>query len=115
MIISQNLSDKTVLRELGQRVTQARLDHNKTQAALAEQAGISKRTLERFEAGESLQLSSFIRIFRALNLTDRFDLLISPTLPSPIAQLKLQGKKRQRASSKTKNKKKSSWVWGDQK
>jgi transcriptional regulator with XRE-family HTH domain len=115
MNISAQLSDESVLRELGTRLTRARLELNLTQAALAEQAGVSKRTLERLESGEvAVQLSGFVRVCRALGLIERFDTFIPAALPSPIAQLKLQGKKRTRASGKKAASKPSQpWSWGE--
>lgn len=98
MIIDQNLTDEALLRELGSRLTGARLAANLTQAALAVEAGISKRTVERLESGEvATQLSSLIRVCRVLGLVERFDTLVPTALPSPMAQLKLAGKVRQRA------------------
>jgi transcriptional regulator with XRE-family HTH domain len=65
MKIDNTLTDASVLRELGERLLKVRLDRNLTQAALAEQAGISKRTVERIESGEvASQLSGFVRICR---------------------------------------------------
>ncbi len=94
-------TDEALLRELGVRLTATRLANNLTQAALAEQAGISKRSLERMESGEvAAQLSGFIRVCRVLGLLDGFEALIPPPLPSPIAQLKLAGRQRQRAQGK---------------
>lgn len=92
-------TDTAVLAELAARLTRQRLDRNLTQAQLADAAGVSKRTVERLEAGESTQLSNFLRILRALDLLDRIDTLVPAPLPSPLAQLKLQGRQRQRASS----------------
>jgi transcriptional regulator with XRE-family HTH domain len=101
MKIESQLTDGGVLRELGERLERVRLDQNLTQAALAEQAGVSKRTLERLESGEvATQLSGFLRVCRTLGLLDRFDALVPEPLPSPIAQLKLQGKTRRRASGR---------------
>ncbi|MEK6325672.1 MAG: helix-turn-helix transcriptional regulator [Acidobacteriota bacterium] len=115
MKITSNLTDGVIFSELGRRLAEARLERNLTQAALAEEAGISKRTLERLESGAaSTQLSAFIRICRALGLLERFDALISASLASPVEQLKLLGKKRKRASGKklaaSKQKK---WTWGE--
>lgn len=58
MNIDEMLSDEAVLAELGQRLARLRVERDYTQAMLAEQAGISKRTLERLEAGPSCQLNS---------------------------------------------------------
>ena len=68
MNISKFLSDEAILAEIGERLTQSRLDLQLTQADVAEQAGIAKRTLERIEGGHSAQMSSMIRIFRVLDL-----------------------------------------------
>ena len=51
-------SDGAVLNLLGERLGRHRLDHNLTQADLAAAAGVSKRTVERLEAGGSTQLSN---------------------------------------------------------
>ena len=90
MRITSELSDKSVLHELGERLANARLANNLTQAALAEQAGVSKRTVERLESGEvATQLSGFLRVCRVLGLMERFDLLVPESTPSPMEQLAL--------------------------
>jgi DNA-binding XRE family transcriptional regulator len=63
-------------------------------------AGVSKRTVERLEVGGvAPQLSGFLRICRGLDLLERFEQLVPEPVPSPMAQLKLGGKQRRRASS----------------
>ncbi|HEX3625119.1 MAG TPA: helix-turn-helix transcriptional regulator [Verrucomicrobiae bacterium] len=118
MKINGNATDKAILAEIGKRLTQTRLSSNLTQAQLAEQAGVSKRTVERLEAGAvATQLSGFIRVCRVLKVLDRFDALIPESVPSPMAELKLRGKQRQRASGgKTQTTKPSAkkWHWGDE-
>ena len=64
MRISSRNTDEAILQELGQRVARSRLNRNLTQARLADEAGVSKRTVERIEAGYSTQLSNLIRVFR---------------------------------------------------
>ena len=115
MRITAELTDASILRELGARLTAARLEQNLTQAALAEQAGVSKRTVERLESGEvAAQLSAFIRVCRALGLMDRFETLVPEPAPSPMAQLKLQGRTRKRATSrKTPVPTPKKWTWGE--
>lgn len=109
------LADTHILDTLGSRVSQQRLARNLTQAELATAAGVSKRTVERFEAGDSTQLANFIRILRALNLLGGLDLLLPELSPSPIEQLKLQGKRRQRASSVREPKPSTkTWTWKDE-
>jgi len=115
MMFSKQISDEGILRELGGRLTGARLERNLTQAALAEAAGVSKRTVERLESGEvATQLSGFVRVCRALGLLERFDTLLPEAMPSPMEQLKSQGRQRRRASRKragTETSKK--WTWGE--
>ena len=114
MDLSKDLSDSATLEELGRRLTQARLDRNLTQEELATAAGVSKRTIERLETGSSVQLSNFIRTLRALDLVQSLEHVIPPVAPSPIAQLKLQGKERQRASSpKGPQPPSDRWRWGE--
>lgn len=109
------LTDDAICSEIGKRLERVRLDQNVTQAQLADNAGISKRTLERLENGKSVQLTSFIRVCRELDLIERLDSLIPESIPSPIDQIRLQGKKRRRASSdKTESGGSSGvWTWGD--
>lgn len=109
-----DLSDKAVLTELGRRITEYRLNQDKTQAALALEAGVSTRTMARVERGDSVQASSIIRILRALRLVENLDTLIPKPAISPVQQLKMRGKRRQRASSKSAQpKKEAPWSWGD--
>ncbi|HWY32935.1 MAG TPA: helix-turn-helix transcriptional regulator [Candidatus Acidoferrum sp.] len=116
MKITKQATDAAVLTELGNRLTRVRLEHNFTQAQLAEQAGVSKRTVQRLESGDvSPQLSGFIRVCRTLDLIERFDLLVPEPLPSPIEQMKLGGKRRQRASPpKAPNPSPKKWQWGNE-
>ena len=56
--ISGALTTEAALAELGLRLAQRRIQLGQTQDELATEAGVSKRTVERLEAGESTQLSS---------------------------------------------------------
>ena len=117
MKITKQATDDAILSELGGRLARVRLDRNLTQAELAEQAGISKRTVERLESGSvATHLPGFIRVCRVLDMVERFDLLVPEPVPSPVDQLKLRGRKRQRASAGGKTKASSKkWQWGDEK
>src|ERR1700678_3360927 len=95
----EDQKDIAILVELGLRLAQARLDHNFTQEDLASAAAVSKRTVERLETGQSVQVSNLVRILSALNLTRNLEQLVPPVGPRPIEQLKHQGKERRRASS----------------
>jgi transcriptional regulator with XRE-family HTH domain len=118
MKITGRLSDEAILRELGSRLAGARLARNLTQAALADEAGVSKRTVERLESGEvAARLSGLVRVCRALDLADRLDALVPEPTISPVEQLKLARKRRRRASGRrapTKKKTARKWTWGDE-
>ena len=92
-------TDSLILAELGRRLARCRLNAGVTQSALAFEAGISKRTLVRIEAGESVQLTNFLRLLRALGLVENLEALVPPDEPGPMDLLRMRGKRRQRASS----------------
>ena len=69
-------------------------------AAVAEQAGIAKRTLERMEAGQTSQSGTLVRVLRVLDAASGLDNLIPESGPRPMDLLKQKGKVRQRASAK---------------
>ncbi len=76
MDISKQYTDLAILSEIGDRVSRCRLEQNLTQAKLAEAAEVSKRTIERMEKGESVQLTSFVQILRVLDLLGNLDTLV---------------------------------------
>ncbi|VAX11843.1 hypothetical protein MNBD_GAMMA26-2569 [hydrothermal vent metagenome] len=115
MKLANGYSDDAILKEIGNRITQYRLSRDKTQAALAREAGVSNRTVARIEHGHSVQGSSLIRILRALQLLGNLDALIPEPAVSPVQQLKMQGKQRQRASSTSVQPQKAApWSWADE-
>jgi transcriptional regulator with XRE-family HTH domain len=114
MEISKLLSDDAILEALGNRIARCRLSRQMTQAALAEEAGLSKRTVERIEGGGTSQLLSLIRVLRVLDLLSGLDQLVPDTGPRPMDLLKLKGKQRQRARSKPAADPASEpWSWGE--
>lgn len=115
MKISDLVSDEAVLAEIGQRILQRRLEMQMTQAVLAEQAGVAKRTVERIEAGSSAQMSSMIRLLRVLELLSGLDLLFPEQIQRPMDLLKRRGKVRRRASTpRNKADKDKPWRWGEE-
>jgi len=114
MAVFHDMTDAAVLKELGDRLSRLRLQRNLTQAQLAREAGVSKRTLIRLESGESSQVTNLIRVLRALGLLGHLDALVPPPLPSPMAQLRSRAKERRRASPRAKERHPpAKWTWGD--
>jgi transcriptional regulator with XRE-family HTH domain len=115
MKISSLLADETILDEIGARIARRRLDLQLTQAELAEQAGVAKRTLERIESGASAQLSSLVRILRVLESLPGLERLLPEAGPRPMDLLKRKGRPRQRASRRGARKGvEKPWSWGDE-
>lgn len=115
MAAIEHMTDAAVLTELGDRLSRLRLHRNLTQAQLAREAGVSKRTLIRLERGESSQVTSLIRVVRALGLLGNLDGFVPPPLPSPLEQLRARSAQRRRASPVAKtDKPPSAWIWGDE-
>jgi len=111
-IVNSN-SDEAILAEVGQRISRRRLAMQMTQAELAEQAGIGKRTLERVEAGLTAQFSTMIRIFRVLGLLPKLDQMLAEPRMRPLEAAARKGKARQRASSQSKPKPEKPWSWDE--
>lgn len=111
------VSDSAVLRELGARLAAQRLRLNLTQAQLSQEAGVSKRTIERLESGAvATQLSAFLHVCRVLGLQEHLESLVPEPEPSPLAQLKLKGRTRKRASRQAQTvgvsePKPKGWTW----
>ena len=114
MKITASLTDDAVLTELGARIAARRMELQLTQATVAEQAGIAKRTLERMEAGQTSQLATLIRVLRVLGAASGLDSLIPERGPRPMDLLKRKGKVRQRASGQRAAKATGkSWSWDE--
>ena len=112
MKINKIMTDKAILETLGKRLSRRRIDMQLTQAELAHEAGVSKRTVERIEAGYSSQTANLIRICRVLDLVSGLDRWIPETGPSPMEMVKIKGKVRKRASSKRKKRTPdNNWSW----
>ena len=114
MNITKNMTDEAILEEIGRRLARRRIELDLTQAALAGQAGVAKRTLERVEAGATAQFSTIIRLFRALDLVSALDQVLPQARPGPIEIMARKGKMRRRASSaKTASEPDETWTWSD--
>jgi transcriptional regulator with XRE-family HTH domain len=107
-----------VLGEIGRRLARRRLERNLSQAEFAAEAGVGRRTVQRLEAGQSVQLLSLIRVLRVLDLLEELDRLIPEPAPSPIERLKLRGRERRRArrspSAAPEPPESAPWTWGDE-
>lgn len=94
-----NLTDVAIAETLGQRLEQRRLVSNKSQKDIARELGISEGTYRSAVQGKA-KFEIIIGIMRVLGELGNLDAFLPDTPFSPIALLKMAGKKRQRASRK---------------
>ncbi|MHA8100482.1 helix-turn-helix transcriptional regulator [Aquirufa nivalisilvae] len=92
-------SDQSIVESIGVYLKQRRLDINKTQAQLAQEAGLNRWTVTQIEKGEAISLVSLIQIMRALDILHLWDTFSSKEKISPLLLAKLAKKKKQRARS----------------
>jgi transcriptional regulator with XRE-family HTH domain len=118
MHIDELTTDAAVLAELGRRLARHRLERNWTQAELAAKAGIGQATVQRAERGESVQMTSLIKLLRTLELLGGLDVALPESIDLPIAQLeRAQRKIRGRASGHRRRRTESDerpWRWGEE-
>ena len=98
--------------DIGRRLESIRLAENISQAHLAEEAGVSRRTITRLENGGGISVETLIRVMRALGIANRLETLLPEPSLRPIDRIRLKGKQRQRARRKT-NVAGADWAWGD--
>jgi transcriptional regulator with XRE-family HTH domain len=106
-----SMSDKSIISIIGEYIKHQRLIQNKTQANIAEVAGINRWTMSKIENGEPISLTSLIQILRALNLLDLLNVFKIQSQLSPLELAKLEKQKRQRASTDNKMNKQSKSKW----
>jgi len=96
MVIDSKTKDE-VLKELGARLRTYRLQMNLSQGNLAVRAGVNRTTIRDAELGKDFQLSTLVKLLRALGRLGDLDALLPAPSVSPIQLMKRQGKPRQRA------------------
>lgn len=114
MNITNLSTDTATLEEIGKRLAQSRIAKSLTQAELAEQAGISKRTVERIESGMSSQLTNLIRVLRVLGILSSLDTALPMIEQRPMDLLKLKGRERKRVSKRGVSDTPADWKWEDE-
>ncbi len=98
-----SMSDKVLIEHIGAFIKHHRLEQNKTQDMLANQANISRSTLSLLERGETVTLATLIQVLRVLDLLKIMEGFRTQENISPLAIAKLAKKKRRRASGKIKD------------
>jgi len=98
-----SMSDKALIKIIGEFIQHHRLNQNKSQSDIAKAANISRSTLSLLERGEKVTLNSLMQVLRVLDLLSVMDAFKVNNQISPIEYAKLQKKQRSRARNKGRN------------
>jgi transcriptional regulator with XRE-family HTH domain len=98
---------------LCERLEGIRLSRNTTQAQLAEEAGVSLRTIGRLEKGQGVSMDTFIRVMRALRCQHSLEALLPDPTVRPIERVGIGFRERKRARPATSSDDRRIWSWGD--
>ncbi len=93
-------SDKAILRDLGQRLRQARLRRNLSQQELADRAGLNRTTISEYERGASTSTLTLVQVLRALEMLDELAGFLPDPGPGPLELARHQSHQRQRATGR---------------
>ena len=104
-------SPEAIETALGRELQALRLARNVSQASLAGEAGVSRRTITRMENGEGISLDTLIRVMQALGVADRLESLLPDPAVRPVERVRLRGRERKRARQ-TKDAEQGAWAWG---
>ncbi|XLS27970.1 helix-turn-helix domain-containing protein [Flavobacteriaceae bacterium M23B6Z8] len=97
------MSDVAIVKQIGSYIKHTRLQQHRTQAQLAEIAGLNRWTISQIENGESVTLMSLIQILRALDSLYVLKSFEFSTEISPLEYAKLKKRQKQRVRNKTSN------------
>jgi transcriptional regulator with XRE-family HTH domain len=114
----QLLTNDAILAELGRRLRLARLRQNVTQEDLALEAGVGRLTVQRMERGDSVQVTTLVKVMRALGLLDGFEAALPESVQLPIEQLERERKRRSRSRARASREQDAPgdvpWRWGEE-
>ena len=101
-------------KKLCERLKQYRIHYPLTQIELAEKSGVSVRSISRFENGEDISLSNYLKLLRAMDLDGRMVDMIPDQRKRPSYYLEKEPR-RKRASRARDKGGCAPFVWGDEK
>ncbi|MCH8264002.1 MAG: helix-turn-helix domain-containing protein [Proteobacteria bacterium] len=93
MKITDITPNSAALKELGRRLALLRKRQGFTQARIAGAAGLGIATVNRIEAGQDAQFSSWLKLFKVLGIASALDVLLPEEVLSPMAEAMKQNKK----------------------
>ena len=98
---------------LCKRLERIRLSRNTTQAQLAQDAGVSPRTIGRLEKGQGVSVDTLIRVMKALGIQHNLEALLPDPTVRPMERIGHGARERKRARPAPSSDERSAWSWGD--
>jgi len=105
-------ASKQIEAALCNRIESIRLSRNITQEQLADEAGVSIRTIGRLEKGKGVSMDTFIRVLIALRIQHNLEVLLPDPAIRPIERIGLDSGERKRARPTKSENKLIAWSWG---
>lgn len=106
------LTDIAIVKRIGAKIKEARIEQNITQIELAKSAGVSAFSVSSIENGNNTSLLTLVQILRALERFDLLDTFFQEKPISPIAYAKLMEERHvYKRASKRKNINKTEEEW----
>ena len=93
------LEDNEICAKIGQRAKRLRLHKNYSQQEVADQAGISVNAIKSVEKGRATLLN-YVKFLRVLGCLESLESFLPDSDISPIQYIKLEAKKRCRATGR---------------
>jgi putative transcriptional regulator len=93
-------TDQVISASVGKHIQILRLKKNISLEDLAKEADISRQTLHLLLNHGKGTLMNLISVLRAINELERLSSLLEDIRPSPLQIIRMEGKKRQRASGR---------------
>ncbi len=96
-------TNDAILRQIGSKLKDLRIEKNMKQKELADAAGVSVFTISSIENGKTTSLLTIIQLLRALEHLDYLDSFFQEESISPVAYARLMknNKKKERVKSST--------------
>lgn len=114
MRLTAQSSNEEMMRELGNRIRETRIDMGMTQNETARKAGVTAKTIGRIENGEDLTVSTLLSVLRALGLAQNVDALVPEVVIRPSVLMAGAKKKQRVGKAVSREAKTRQWKWGDE-
>ena len=90
------LTNQEVIKQLTDKIRNARIHNDLTQLELAKRAGVNINTIKKFESGENSSLVTLVSILRVLRLVDEVLAALPEAQVSPLEAMRRKSRPRQR-------------------